>query len=82
MQVKVEEDNQSEKKPDISRDGISNGEIAESDVELDSSDVVEPDNDPPQKVMVRTDKICLMVAVSHTCVYSFCCCRWVMLPSK
>lgn len=25
-------------------------EIVESDIELDDSDVVEPDNDPPQKV--------------------------------
>lgn len=29
------------------------GDIVESDIELDDSDVVEPDNDPPQKVNGR-----------------------------
>lgn len=28
-------------------------EIVESDIDLDNTDVVEPDNDPPQKVMER-----------------------------
>ncbi|KAK4394898.1 TPR repeat-containing thioredoxin TDX [Sesamum angolense] len=34
----------------VSSDDISNEDIVESDVELDSSDVVEPDNDPPVKM--------------------------------
>ncbi|KAL0318647.1 UNVERIFIED_CONTAM: TPR repeat-containing thioredoxin TDX [Sesamum angustifolium] len=34
----------------MSSDDISNEDIVESDVELDSSDVVEPDNDPPVKM--------------------------------
>ncbi|KAK4479397.1 hypothetical protein RD792_014910 [Penstemon davidsonii] len=49
------EDNQNEKqfeskKPNLSRDDEIDGEIVESDVELDNSDVVTPDNDPPQKM--------------------------------
>lgn len=34
----------------VSSDDISNEDIVKSDVELDNSDVVEPDNDPPVKV--------------------------------
>ncbi|KAI5330561.1 PREDICTED: FAM10 family [Prunus dulcis] len=36
------------KRPDPSRD--NDEEIVESDIELDATDVVEPDNDPPQKM--------------------------------
>lgn len=55
MQSKDGEDYEDKKpfesgKPDVSMDDISNDDIVESDVELDNSDVVEPDNDPPQKV--------------------------------
>ncbi|KAG8378675.1 hypothetical protein BUALT_Bualt07G0010000 [Buddleja alternifolia] len=38
------------KKPNVSTDDILNEDIIESDVELDNSDVVDPDNDPPQKM--------------------------------
>ncbi|KAH6809385.1 tetraticopeptide domain-containing thioredoxin [Perilla frutescens var. frutescens] len=38
------------KKPNVPMDDSSNDDIVESDVELDNSDVVEPDNDPPQKM--------------------------------
>ncbi|KAI3454355.1 hypothetical protein Pfo_011018 [Paulownia fortunei] len=49
------EDHQDEKqfeskKPNVSTDDISNEDIVESDVEFDNSDVVEPDNDPPEKM--------------------------------
>lgn len=30
---------------------VEDDDIVESDIELDNTDVVEPDNDPPQKVM-------------------------------
>lgn len=39
------------KRPDPSWD--NDEEIVESDIELDATDVVEPDNDPPQKVRDR-----------------------------
>lgn len=51
MQEKVA-DNMSErsdaKGADLSRE--DEDELIESDIELDNTDVVEPDNDPPQKV--------------------------------
>lgn len=49
MQGKDGED-YGDKKPNVTKDDSSNGDIVESDVELDNSEVVEPDNDPPQKV--------------------------------
>lgn len=40
--------------------------IVESDVELDNTDVVEPDNDTPQKVIVRNiGCICNVITVWH-----------------
>lgn len=39
-----------DKKPNVTKDDSSNDDIVESDVELDNSAVVEPDNDPPQKM--------------------------------
>ena len=39
------------KKADLS--GEDNDGFVESDIELDTTDVVEPDNDPPQKVSGR-----------------------------
>ncbi|XP_047957078.1 TPR repeat-containing thioredoxin TDX-like [Salvia hispanica] len=55
MQSKDDEDNEDIKpfdsrKRDTPMDDISDDEIVESDVELDNSGVVEPDNDPPQKM--------------------------------
>nr|GMD32509.1 TPR repeat-containing thioredoxin TDX [Ipomoea batatas] len=38
------------KKPNFPSDNSMDEDIVESDVELDSADVVEPDNDPPQKM--------------------------------
>ncbi|GER56737.1 thioredoxin-like protein [Striga asiatica] len=38
------------KKPNVLGGDVSNDDIIESDIELDKSDVVEPDNDPPQKM--------------------------------
>ncbi|PIN27042.1 Hsp70-interacting protein [Handroanthus impetiginosus] len=54
-QGKDGEDVQDEKpfessKPNASRDDTLDEDIVESDVELDNSDVVEPDNDPPEKM--------------------------------
>lgn len=49
MQGKDGED-YGDKKPNVTGDDSSNDDIVESDVELDNSEVVEPDNDPPQKV--------------------------------
>ncbi|CAA0818104.1 TPR repeat-containing thioredoxin TDX [Striga hermonthica] len=37
-------------KPNLSGGDVSNDDIIESDIELDNSDVVEPDNDSPQKM--------------------------------
>lgn len=38
------------KKPNLSCDDEVDEDIVESDIELDNTDVVEPDNDPPQKM--------------------------------
>ncbi|XP_047956722.1 TPR repeat-containing thioredoxin TDX [Salvia hispanica] len=38
------------RKRDVPMEDISNDDIVESDVEFDNSDIVEPDNDPPQKM--------------------------------
>ncbi|XP_031092864.1 TPR repeat-containing thioredoxin TDX isoform X2 [Ipomoea triloba] len=51
--VKTEEDDEEfhdYKKPNFPSDNSMDEDIVESDVELDSADVVEPDNDPPQKM--------------------------------
>lgn len=34
-------------------------DLAESDIELDNADVVEPDNDPPQKVLYIVYGLCV-----------------------
>lgn len=39
-----------EDEPQLQKDEEEEPAIVESDVELDESDVVEPDNEPPQKV--------------------------------
>ncbi|KAK9105923.1 hypothetical protein Scep_022767 [Stephania cephalantha] len=52
--VKKEEDDSEDQRPHTSakddRPGNLNDEIVESDIELDETEVVEPDNDPPQKM--------------------------------
>lgn len=45
-----EQSGTSDTAPKVSEENISDDEIVESDVELDNEGVVEPDNDPPQKV--------------------------------
>lgn len=40
-------------------------EIVESDIELDESDVVEPDNDPPQKVCATCIAVFSLILVFH-----------------
>lgn len=49
MQGKGDEEHHNEKQFQSEKPGVE--DIVESDVELDTSDVVEPDNDPPQKVV-------------------------------
>ncbi|CAL5362687.1 hypothetical protein CsSME_00054158 [Camellia sinensis var. sinensis] len=45
------------KKSNLSNDDILDEDIVESDVELDNIDVVEPDNDPPQKMGDRSIEV-------------------------
>ena len=47
--VDIEEDYAEAPKPKKYEDNDSEDELIESDIELDG-DIVEPDNDPPQKV--------------------------------
>lgn len=42
---------------DSKRPSEDDDDIVESDIELDNTDVVEPDNDPPQKVRETIDGI-------------------------
>lgn len=84
MQSKDGEDHE-DKKPDVSMDDISNDEIVESDVELDDSVVVEPDNDPPHKVG-SSKKIKIKNQIPYNPIYLLCIClhyyRWVTLLLK
>lgn len=44
------------KKPSSTADNLDD-EIVESDLELDNSNVVQPDSDPPQKVIVGSTEL-------------------------
>ncbi|KAG5536273.1 hypothetical protein RHGRI_023899 [Rhododendron griersonianum] len=46
-----------QKTPNLSSDDISDKDIVESDVEVDNTDVVDPDYDPPQKVGNRRNYV-------------------------
>lgn len=45
------------KNPNLSSDDISDEDIVESDVEVDNTDIVDPDYDPPQKVGNRRNYV-------------------------
>ena len=59
-------------------------DIIESDVELDSTDTVEPDNDPPQQVCHEEVRwmqlrLCLSYLMSFSLLSN---CRWEILHVK
>lgn len=43
--------------------GEDNDDIIESDIELDNTNIVEPDNDPPQKVGLDRVNVNLLIPV-------------------
>ena len=87
MQSKDGEDHEDKKpfdtrKRDVPMEDISNDDIVESDVEFDNSDIVEPDNDPPQKVSSskNSDFILSDLSLLHDCLLYYY--RWGTLPLK
>jgi len=50
-----------EKKPEPP--SSAQDDLVESDVELDNADVVEPDNDPPQKVCYLIYAFCVYIYI-------------------
>ena len=86
MQSKDDEDHEDIKpfdsrKRDTPMDDISDDDIVESDIELDNSGIVEPDNDPPQKLSSSKNSDFILPDLSHLHVF-FLYYRWGTLPLK